>query len=79
VSLLVIAQKVMTQEKAPSRGLALVKLDFLIAKKWGPMPRARSSKQPGAEIRSGNAPKSEENKDFTSKSLFPKDLAGDSR
>ena len=32
---LVIAQKAMTQEKAPSRGPAFVKLDFLIGMKWG--------------------------------------------
>ena len=31
----VIAQKAVTQEKAPSPGLAFVKLDFLIGTKWG--------------------------------------------
>jgi hypothetical protein len=40
---LVIAQKAMTQEKAPSPGLGFVKLDFLIGTKW------RSKPEPAAE------------------------------
>src|ERR1019366_9901460 len=39
----VIAQKAMTQEKAPSPGLGFVKLDFLIGTKWGSKPGGSKS------------------------------------
>jgi hypothetical protein len=56
------------EEKPPSRGLALVKLDFLIRKK------CRSNV--GRKQKSGGTvPKSKKNKYLTSKSLFLKDLA----
>jgi hypothetical protein len=35
LSVPVIAQKVMTEEKTPCRRLGFVKLDFLIGTKWG--------------------------------------------
>ena len=72
----VTAQKVMTEEKDVSRGLAFVKLDFLFGMKRGSDARRQERQRPQAENPSENEAKSLRNKDFTSKSLFPKDLAG---
>ncbi len=54
----------------------LSRLDFLLGMKRGPTPGGRSGSDPKAEILSENEAKSLRDKDFTSKSLFPKDLAG---
>src|ERR1019366_9953497 len=47
---LVIAQKDMTQEKAPSRGTAFVKLDFLIGTKWGSKAGRRQKPRGGTSL-----------------------------
>jgi len=72
----VIAQKVMTEEKAPSRGLALVNLDFLIGTKRGSNARRQQQQRPQSRNLGVNEAKSLKNKYFTYKFLFPKDLAG---
>jgi len=66
----------MTEEKACSRGLGLVKLDFLIGTNGCRTLGGGSGSASKAEIPSENEAKSLRNKYFTSKSLFPKDLAG---
>jgi hypothetical protein len=49
-SALVIAQKAMTEEKAPSRGPALVKLDFLIGTKLGLQSREEARTGGGTSL-----------------------------
>ncbi len=54
----------------------LSSLTFCSGRNLGPTPGGRSGSGPKAENLSENEAKSLRNKDFTSKSLFPKDLAG---
>ncbi len=66
-------------KERPSAGLAFVKLDFLIGTKWGGKTGKKQERPSRSPTDSGSGSKSKENKDFTSKPLFLKDLAGESR
>ena len=79
MSLPVIGQKVVAEEKEGSPGLALVKLDFLIGTNRGSNSRSQDNRRHKGRNSDRSKAKSLRNKYFTSKSLFPKDLAGNSR
>jgi hypothetical protein len=62
--------------KAPLPASLLSILTFRSGRNGGPAPGGSKSAHPGGQSWQQNEAKSLRNKDFTSKSLFPKDLAG---